>query len=119
MIEKDVDENGANPSQVRWERMAEPQSDQYDSRVTLAFAQGTGYRRREPGGSPSFLDRPGCTSAKHPVLPYGPRARPSRLSECRPRRSTASPLAQVHSQFVVLVRHGVALPRTPRLRTTA
>ena len=38
MIESHDDENGADPSQVHWERMAEPQSDQYDSRVTLAFA---------------------------------------------------------------------------------
>jgi hypothetical protein len=36
--------------------MAEPQDDQYDTEVTLAFASSEGYKRREPDPGPTLLD---------------------------------------------------------------
>jgi hypothetical protein len=83
--------------------MAEPQSDQYDSRVTLAFAQGTGYRRREPGGSPSFLDgrvalRPGTEFFPMGCVPAPPDHPNVALGEALLRL-----WPEVHSQFVALV----------------
>lgn len=41
---------------VSWKRVAEPQSDQYDSMITLEFARRRGYVRRPIGGAPTFFD---------------------------------------------------------------
>ena len=41
---------------VSWDRLAEPQEDQYDSQVVLEFARRRGYVRSEPGVHPTFFD---------------------------------------------------------------
>lgn len=41
---------------ISWERLAEPQEDQYDSDVVLEFARRRGYVRSEPGMHSTFFD---------------------------------------------------------------
>ena len=41
---------------IAWKRVAEPQSDQYDSTITLEFARRRGYLRADIGGAPTFFD---------------------------------------------------------------
>jgi HEXXH motif-containing protein len=41
---------------ISWDRLAEPQEDQYDSLVVLEFARRRGYVRSEPGSHPTFFD---------------------------------------------------------------
>lgn len=45
-----------NPLQIEWERLAEPQIDQYDTFVALNLAKQAGYVRSEIGNSPTFFD---------------------------------------------------------------
>jgi hypothetical protein len=42
--------------QIAWNRLAEPQEDQYDSHIVLEFARRRGYVRSGPGGHPTFFD---------------------------------------------------------------
>uniref|UniRef100_B8HL07 HEXXH motif domain-containing protein n=1 Tax=Cyanothece sp. (strain PCC 7425 / ATCC 29141) TaxID=395961 RepID=B8HL07_CYAP4 len=49
-------ETPLNPSQIEWERLAEPQTDQYDTFVALNLAKQAGYVRSEVGNSPTFFD---------------------------------------------------------------
>jgi hypothetical protein len=67
---------------ISWDRLAEPQEDQYDSLVVLEFARKRGYLRSEPGNHPTLFDGeiairndrpdlgPDCvlTSADHPNI---------------------------------------------------
>src|SRR5262249_51972548 len=69
-------------SRIAWERLAEPQDDQYDSLLTLEFARRRGYVRRDTGHDPTLFDgavairpddallSPGCVPAScdHPNL---------------------------------------------------
>lgn len=64
--------------EIHWELMAEPQSDQYDTKVTLEFAKQKGYRPSDIANNlPTFCDghvviryddkilEPYCTAANH------------------------------------------------------
>src|SRR5262245_30420103 len=41
---------------IDWKRIAEPQADQYDTRVVLELMRRQGYQRKEVGNDPSFFD---------------------------------------------------------------
>ncbi len=41
---------------INWERIAEPQDDQYDTQITLEYAHRAGYTRRDVGDCPIFFD---------------------------------------------------------------
>jgi|SRR5208337_3604147 len=45
-----------NIDDVNWSRVAEPQSDGYDTRVVMQFAIEAGYRRRHPSGESTLFD---------------------------------------------------------------
>ena len=38
---------------LSWDRLAEPQADEYDTQVTRAFALRRGYQRAAPGRDPT------------------------------------------------------------------
>lgn len=75
----------AEISAIDWERMAEPQADQYDTRVTLALATTSGsplrpepYVRRSPAGLPTiagtdvairYLDQPELAPPRFELAP--------------------------------------------------
>lgn len=54
-------------SAILWDRLAEPQNDQYDSMITVEFAHTRGYARTDVGGGdPTFFDgRIALCSAPH------------------------------------------------------
>ena len=62
---------------IAWERLAEPQDDQYDSKVVLEFAKAKGYTRPDPGDAPTICDgriavRTGGPSLGPDCEPTGP-----------------------------------------------
>jgi hypothetical protein len=61
---------------IAWERMAEPQDDQYDTEVTLALALSDGYRRRELRLGPPLLDG-AIALVPDPDLLFAPDCKPA------------------------------------------
>jgi len=61
---------------IAWDRMAEPQDDQYDTEITLSLASSDGYQRREPGAGPTFLDG-AIALAPDPDLLFAPDCEPA------------------------------------------
>ncbi len=55
---------------ISWDRLAEPQEDQYDSLVVLELARRRGYVRSEPGGGATFFD--GKIALRNDGPPPGP-----------------------------------------------
>jgi hypothetical protein len=55
---------------IAWDRLAEPQKDQYDSLIVLEFARRRGYVRSEPGSHPTFFD--GKIAIRNDGPPLGP-----------------------------------------------
>ena len=53
-----IDTRSSQPddSRISWERVAEPQHDQYDTLVALEFARSRGYERKDPGDAPTTCD---------------------------------------------------------------
>src|SRR5262245_26598220 len=55
---------------IDWRRMAEPQTDEYDSRVTLNLACQNGYARREPNSEVTIFD--GAVAVRNDSETLGP-----------------------------------------------
>jgi hypothetical protein len=56
--------------EIAWERLAEPQNDQYDSMVVLECARAKGYVRPEPGDAPTIFD--GTVAVRNDCRDLGP-----------------------------------------------
>jgi hypothetical protein len=108
-----TEENEAKPSEtsVAWERLAEPQRDQYDTRVVLQWAQNQGYVRRPVGGDPTTFD--GRVAIRSDKIPFqescipAPLDHPNMASACELVRTWPTVFAQfqelVDSVYLFLV----------------
>ena len=55
--------SGCTRREIDWRRVAEPQTDQYDTRVTLQFARRQGHEPFDIGGLPTCCD--GAIALRH------------------------------------------------------
>jgi hypothetical protein len=72
---------------LSWERLAEPQADEYDTQVTLAFALRRGYQRAAPGRDPTWLD--GQVAVRQDALTFPAEAVPAPLDHPNVQRAAA------------------------------
>ena len=102
---------------IAWERMAEPQDDQYDTEVTLALASSS-KRLPAPGGHVFGPDAfsmgriaPWCARPRLALLRSGLRAGRPGSSECRPGlRDSLPPMAGRRCAVPQTSRHDRPVP---------
>lgn len=65
-----LETRGSRDRAIAWERLAEPQADQYDTRIVLDCARARGYVRPAPGGAPTIFD--GAVAVRNSCRDLGP-----------------------------------------------
>ncbi|MGH7389314.1 MAG: PqqD family peptide modification chaperone [Candidatus Rokuibacteriota bacterium] len=98
--------HGAGDATIDWRCLAEPQPDQYDSRIVVDMARRRGWARREPGVGPSLFDGRVALRNDSPAgALFPPECVPAQLDH--PNIARGSELVRlwpvVFSQFQVLI----------------